>query len=163
MTIILAMSRNRVIGSGKGMPWSVPDEYRQCLDFVRGQSVIMGRRSFEIFGSDLGETSNFVISRTTKEIRGATVCGSLEQALEKAKETGKKFSVPAAEASTPRPSRWRIRSISPISSVNSQGIPTFLKSMRKTGLQLIAKTTPISNSWCTNAGKWGLRVNPEVC
>ena len=89
MTIILAMSRNRVIGSGKGMPWSVPDEYRQCLDFVRGQSVIMGRRSFEIFGSHLGETSNFVISRTTKEIRGATVYGSLEQALEKAKETGK--------------------------------------------------------------------------
>jgi CRP-like cAMP-binding protein len=68
MIIILAMSRNRVIGSGKGMPWSVPDEYRQFLDFVRGQSVIMGRRSFEIFGSDLGETSNFVISRTTKEI-----------------------------------------------------------------------------------------------
>ena len=89
MTIILAMSGNRVIGSGKGMPWSVPDEYRQFLDFVRGQSVIMGRRSFEIFGSDLGETSNFVISRTTKEIRGATVCGSLEQALEKAKATGK--------------------------------------------------------------------------
>ena len=32
MIIIAAMSTDRLIGSGDGMPWSVPEEYRQYLD-----------------------------------------------------------------------------------------------------------------------------------
>ncbi|MEK6250124.1 MAG: dihydrofolate reductase [Planctomycetales bacterium] len=51
--LISAMSQDLIIGSGDGMPWSVPEEYQQYLDTTRGQTVIMGRRSFEIFGSDL--------------------------------------------------------------------------------------------------------------
>ena len=31
MIIISAMSRDRVIGSGDGMPWSVPEEDQQFL------------------------------------------------------------------------------------------------------------------------------------
>ena len=44
MIIISAMSSDRVIGSGNGMPWNVQEEYEQFLRYVDGQAVIMGRR-----------------------------------------------------------------------------------------------------------------------
>ena len=58
--IIAAMSGDRVIGSGDGMPWHIPEEFDQSLRFVEGETVIMGRRSYEIFGTDL--TSEHAIS-----------------------------------------------------------------------------------------------------
>lgn len=79
--IISAMSYNRVIGSGEGMPWNIPEEYAQFLGFVEGQSVIMGSRSFEIFGKDLVTTRNFVVSRKLQSVENGEVCRSLEDAL----------------------------------------------------------------------------------
>lgn len=89
MIIISAMSKDRVIGSGDGMPWSVEEEYRQFLRFVDGQTIIMGRRSFEIFGPDLKNSSNIVISRSAAAIEGALVCGSIADAVAKAASFGK--------------------------------------------------------------------------
>lgn len=89
MIIISAMGRDRVIGSGAGMPWDVPEEYRQFLGFVDGQTVIMGRRSWEIFGADLTSAHNVVVSRSAKEVEGATVVDSIAVALETARGFGK--------------------------------------------------------------------------
>ena len=89
MIIISAMSTDRVIGSGDGMPWSVPEEYQQFLGYVEGQTVIMGRRSYEIFGPDLTSAHNIVISRSGTEQEGVVVCGSIEEATEKATSFGK--------------------------------------------------------------------------
>ena len=89
MIIISAMSTDRVIGSGDGMPWSVPEEYRQFLSFVDGQTVIMGRRSFEIFGPDLQSSTNIVVSRSGVDEEGVIVCGSIEEAAERAASLGK--------------------------------------------------------------------------
>ena len=89
MIIISAMSYDRVIGSGAGMPWSIPEEYQQFLRFVEGQTVIMGRRSFEIFGPDLTTTTNIVVSRSVKTVPGAIVCGSIAEAVDKARSFGK--------------------------------------------------------------------------
>lgn len=84
--IISAMSYDRVIGSGEGMPWNIPEEYAQFLRFIEGQSVIMGSRSFEIFGKDLTTTRNFVVSRRLESIDNGQVCRSLEGALAAALE-----------------------------------------------------------------------------
>ena len=89
MIIISAMSKDRVIGSGDGMPWSVPEEYQQFLRFVEGQTVIMGRRSYEIFGPDLTSEYNIVVSRSGVAQEGVMVCGSIEEAAERAAELGK--------------------------------------------------------------------------
>jgi dihydrofolate reductase len=89
MIIISAMTRDRVIGSGDGMPWSIPDEYRHFLDPVRDQTVLMGRRSWEIFGKDLTSAHNIVVSRSVNELPDATVAGGLEQAVELARGFGK--------------------------------------------------------------------------
>ncbi|MDA0712289.1 MAG: dihydrofolate reductase [bacterium] len=89
MIIISALSKNRFIGKGDGMPWQVPEEYEQFLRLVAGQAVIMGRRSFDIFGPDMLATQNFVVSRSAEDMSGATVCGSIEEAVAKAEATGK--------------------------------------------------------------------------
>ncbi|MFQ5569878.1 MAG: dihydrofolate reductase [Rhodothermales bacterium] len=89
MIIISAMSADRVIGRGDGMPWHVPEEYRQFLRFIEGQTVLMGRRSYEIFKEDLTSAHNVVVSRSVRELPGAVVCSSLEEAIERAHAFGK--------------------------------------------------------------------------
>lgn len=84
--IISAMSKNGVIGLGAGMPWHVPEEYAQYLRHVSGQTIIMGRRSWEIFGADLTTTRNIVVSRSG-QVTGALAVASLEQALVRAEQT----------------------------------------------------------------------------
>jgi dihydrofolate reductase len=82
------MTRKRVIGRADGLPWNLPDEYEHFLSLVRGATVLMGRKSWEIFGSDLGESRILVISRSVDALAGAEVFGDLPSALSRAREIG---------------------------------------------------------------------------
>jgi dihydrofolate reductase len=86
--LIAAMGRNRVIGSGSGMPWSVPEEYRQFLDFIDGQTVIMGRRSWSVFGPDLTSRHNIVVSRSATDLEGARVARDIPSAIRLGEQLG---------------------------------------------------------------------------
>jgi dihydrofolate reductase len=87
--IISALTRDRVIGAGPGMPWNIPEEYRHFLETVHGQTVLMGRRSWEIFGGDLTSAHNVVVSRSVRELPGATVASGIAAALQVARGFGK--------------------------------------------------------------------------
>ncbi len=89
MIIIGAMSTDHVIGSGDGMPWHVPEEYAQFLRFIEGQTVIIGRRSYDIFGKDLTSAHNVVVSRSARDLPGALVVATIEDALQKAESFGR--------------------------------------------------------------------------
>ncbi len=90
MIVISDMSQgDRVIGKGDGLPWHVPEEYNQFLDFIRGQTVILGRRSYPIFGKGLTSDHNVVVSRSVKELPGAVVAHTIEEAIEVATSYGK--------------------------------------------------------------------------
>jgi dihydrofolate reductase len=78
--IISAIGSNHIIGNGDGLPWHIPSEYSQFLGYVKDQTVIMGRRSYEIFKKDMLPERMVVVSRTLKTDR-ASVFGSLEDAL----------------------------------------------------------------------------------
>ena len=78
--IISAIGSNHIIGNGDGLPWHIPSEYNQFLGYVKDKTVIMGRRSYEIFKSDMLPKRMVVVSRTLKTDR-ASVFGSLEEAL----------------------------------------------------------------------------------
>ena len=84
MIIISAMTESRVIGLGTGMPWEVPEEYAQYLNFVRGQTVIMGRRTYEIFGQDLDRSQIIVVSRSLQSAE-AQIASSFPAAVELAR------------------------------------------------------------------------------
>lgn len=80
------------------MPWNVPEEFAQFQCFIEGQTLIIGRRSWEIFGPDLTSARNIVVSRSVKEIPGAIVVDSVERAVAAANELGLKvFSAGGAQ------------------------------------------------------------------
>ena len=85
--IISAMSESGAIGKGEGMPWNVPEEYQHFVASVHQQAVIMGRRSYEIFGADF-EADTFVVSRSA-EIDGVEVCSSMDDAMQQAGKLNK--------------------------------------------------------------------------
>ncbi|MEM9383868.1 MAG: dihydrofolate reductase [Pseudomonadota bacterium] len=86
LILISAMSSERVIGSGDGLPWNLPEEYANFLGKVRGHPIVMGRRSYEIFGADLVDSPLLVVSRSLREVPAANVqiCASVDEALREA-------------------------------------------------------------------------------
>lgn len=93
VVIISAMAADRVIGSGDGMPWDVPQEYQHFLNTTRDATLILGRRSYEIFGPTLTSARCFVVTRHPDRFTpspNATSDGiavsSLEEAVIRARE-----------------------------------------------------------------------------
>lgn len=83
--LIAAMSRDRVIGTGDDMPWDVPEEYEQFRELTRDQTIVIGRKSFEIFGPDLTSRHTLVVTRGDPiNEEGVVSCGSLDDALTRA-------------------------------------------------------------------------------
>lgn len=81
------MSADRVIGASDGMPWDVPEEYARYLDTVRGATVIMGRKSFEIFGDDLDNDLSIIVTRGDAVAAGVRVARGVGEAIALARST----------------------------------------------------------------------------
>lgn len=79
--LIAALARNHVIGTANGMPWDVPEEYQQYLSLIRDKTVIMGRKTYEIFGKDLSSKRVFVVSRSMAQNGEYEVVDDLDKAL----------------------------------------------------------------------------------
>ncbi len=77
ITIISAMSRDRIIGLNNAMPWHIPEEYQHFLDTTKDQTIIIGRRSFDIFGPTLTSRHCFVVTRQNLAIRNAVAARAL--------------------------------------------------------------------------------------
>lgn len=90
--LVGAMTKDHVIGQGDGMPWDIPEEYQTFIDNIRGQTVIMGRKSFDVFGPDLTSAHAIVISRGSPDV-GVPVVDSIDQALELARSYGQRIFV----------------------------------------------------------------------
>jgi dihydrofolate reductase len=88
MIIIGAMAANRVIGNGDGMPWDIPEEYAHFLKLIDGQTIIIGRRSYEIFREGLTSAHTIVVSRSGGAIPGALIVRSIEDAVREARQFG---------------------------------------------------------------------------
>jgi dihydrofolate reductase len=91
MIVVGAMSSDRVIGSGHGMPWDVPEEYDHFLHLIEGKTIIIGRKSYEIFGGNLSSRHHIVVSRSPNEIDGAIVVPSIERAMQVAEGLGGEY------------------------------------------------------------------------
>lgn len=85
--LIVAYSRNRVIGRDGKIPWKIKGEQRRFKELTTGNVVIMGRRSFEEIGHPLPNRYTIVVSNTKKfEFDNCTTAGSLREAIEIAGE-----------------------------------------------------------------------------
>ncbi|MHC4082623.1 MAG: dihydrofolate reductase [Planctomycetota bacterium] len=88
VTLIAAMAENRVIGRDNALPWHLPDDLARFKQRTEGHVVIMGRRTFESVGRPLPNRRSIVITRKHDyHPPGAEIARSLEEALERARET----------------------------------------------------------------------------
>lgn len=83
IALIVAYSRNRVIGSMGKIPWKIKGEQKRFKELTTGNVVIMGRTSYEEIGRPLPNRTTIVISTTQKyEGESCYTCSSLTEALE---------------------------------------------------------------------------------
>ena len=86
---LVAVSNNLVIGVDNDLPWNLKTDLAHFKKYTLNKTIIMGRKTFESIGRPLPNRTNFVISRTLKEIPGAQVVESLEIAVKNAEEINK--------------------------------------------------------------------------
>lgn len=85
LSLIVAASRNGVIGRESALPWHLPEDLRHFKALTLGKPVIMGRLTWESIGRPLPGRPNIVISRNTDyQAPGAEVVPDLEAALARA-------------------------------------------------------------------------------
>lgn len=63
ISLIAAMSENRVIGRKNRMPWKLPKDRKRFHELTMGHPVIMGRKTYESIGRALPRRKNIVITR----------------------------------------------------------------------------------------------------
>ena len=83
LALVVAVSRNGVIGRGGGLPWHVASDLKRFRQITMGKPVIMGRKTWESLPKrPLPGRSNIVITRATAyEAPGAHVVAGAEAAL----------------------------------------------------------------------------------
>lgn len=82
ITLVVAYTRNRVIGRGNKMPWHLPGDLAHFKRTTLGRPILMGRKTWESIGRPLPGRQNIVITRNPAyEATGATVVDSLDAAL----------------------------------------------------------------------------------
>lgn len=78
--IISAIGSNRIIGDGDHLPWDIPSEFDQFLEYIKDQTVLMGRRSFELSHNDIHPKRILVVSQALETDR-ASVFPTVPEAL----------------------------------------------------------------------------------
>ena len=87
INIIVATSENNVIGRGNDIPWYIPKDLEHFKKLTTGNTVIMGRKTYESLPKEyrpLPNRFNIVITRDKSyQAKGCLVVNSLEEALRK--------------------------------------------------------------------------------
>ena len=98
VALVAAMTEDRVIGRGNGLPWHLPEDLRHFKRLTLGHPVIMGRRTWESVGTPLPGRHNIVVTRQRGyHAEGADVAPSLQAALGLVRDEPEVFVVGGAE------------------------------------------------------------------
>lgn len=85
MNLIVAVDKNWAIGYQNKLLVSIPEDMKFFRNETTGKVVVMGRKTLETFpnGLPLKNRTNIVLTRNPDyKVKGAEVCGSVEDALE---------------------------------------------------------------------------------
>lgn len=83
ISIIVALSENRVIGNKGEIPWYIPGEQRRVKEITTPHPLIMGRKTHESIGRILpGRLNIIVTSDPDYSVEGGVVVHSLDEAIE---------------------------------------------------------------------------------
>ena len=89
--IIVAMTKDRVIGKNGTLPWHIHDDAKLFKDLTSDNTVIMGRNTWLSLPDKykpLPNRVNIIVSSTLPGQKGAIVCKTIEEAFEVARGYG---------------------------------------------------------------------------
>lgn len=82
INIIVATSKNRVIGNNNSLIWKLPADLKRFKQITTGNTVVMGRKTYESIGKPLPNRRNIIITRDTNYlVDNCEIVNSLEEAL----------------------------------------------------------------------------------
>ena len=98
ITIIAAVARNGVIGKDNKMPWHLSEDLKRFKALTMGRPMIMGRKTWESLPGRLPGRPHIVVTHNPDyRAEGATVVGSLVDALAAAGDTDEVFVIGGAQ------------------------------------------------------------------
>lgn len=83
ISMIAALATNRVIGFHNNLPWHMPADMRHFMKTTMGKPIIMGRKTFESFGSKpLPGRQNIILTHNEQyPAVDCAVCTSTQAAI----------------------------------------------------------------------------------
>lgn len=63
ISLLFAMDQNRVIGANNDLPWHLPNDLKFFKEKTTGNTIVMGRKTFDSIGRALPNRRNIVLSR----------------------------------------------------------------------------------------------------
>lgn len=98
LALIVAYSKNRVIGKDNQLPWRLPSDLAHFKRQTSGHPIIMGRKTWESIGRPLPNRQNIVVTRRGEgDFTGATVVPSLEAATAAVTESDTAYVIGGAQ------------------------------------------------------------------
>lgn len=90
ISIIVAMTPERLIGAAGRLPWYLPDDLKRFRQLTTGHAMVMGRKTFSSIGRPLPKRRNLVVSRNPNPpgVEGVEWFHSLDEAIEAARAAG---------------------------------------------------------------------------
>ncbi len=83
ISLIVAASRNGVIGKNNRLPWHLPADLKRFKQITTGTPIIMGRKTFKSIGKPLPGRTNIVITHQENlKLKDVVIAHSLREALE---------------------------------------------------------------------------------
>lgn len=95
ITLVVAIDNNRIIGSDSGMPWHIVQDLVHFRNYTLGKPFIYGPKTLESMGAPFKRRQNIILSKSLRPVEnGAMFCGSIEEALDVAKEAQVRLNSP---------------------------------------------------------------------
>jgi dihydrofolate reductase len=89
LSMISAMTRQRVIGTGQGIPWHLPRDSRHFRAYTAGKPMLLGRRTYEEMIGWFTTQHPIILTRQTDfQPEGASVVNDVPSAITLAESRG---------------------------------------------------------------------------
>lgn len=62
ISLLVAMGQEQIIGSDNGMPWHLPNDLQFFKKKTTGQTIVMGRKTFDSIDKVLPKRQNYVVT-----------------------------------------------------------------------------------------------------
>ncbi len=88
ISIIAALDEKRGIGRNNDLLFKIPEDFKRLRAKTTGHPLVMGRKTFDSFRRILPNRTNIIVTRDPNyTFEGAVIVHSLEEGIEKAKES----------------------------------------------------------------------------